>query len=1009
MTGWTVLARGIRHRVGRSTVVLLLAAVAVAGAVLVPGYSRAAQQSVLTDGLSSAGSAATDVAVGVSGPAGGAPAAHRPLADLRATVQMALLATPALAEVLGEPVSGVDSAPTVRYRGEELAARLAYRDGVCAHLRITDGVCPSEPGEVLASTRTAAEHGVAVGDTLTVRWERQQRRLEVVGLYEPPDPDPYWGRTAYFTHGGFDPVTGVPRTDALFTASEEDVRADPDAVVTAAITYPVRPELVRLDRVAAIRTQLSTFGNAVRVHGLEPRSALAATLDRVADDQAAIARTVPLIAAPLVLLAWFVLFLLVAAVTEERRPEIALARLRGFPTGRTARFGLGEVLLLILVAAPLGLALGLGAVELSARTVLAPGTHTELRLPVFVAAGAALAATVLAALLAVRSTLRPGVLDLLRRVPSRSGWRAGALEGAVVALAGASLLVALTDRSAPLAVLVPALLAVVAGVAVARLVALWAAVRLARARRRGRVAPLLSAAQVARRPGSRRVVAVLTVAVALLTFAATAWDVAARARQDRAVDVVGADRVYTVLADHPTAVRDAVHTADPDGYSVAVARTVVPYAGSLIDVVAIDTTRAAGVVQWRGAPSGDLAEALRPPTSPPLIVTGELVVGAHTTDLGEAPVRLAALVSSPGEPPIPVTLGTLVEGDREYRTTLPPCPPPGCRLLGLLLGRTGTAGEFTATVTVTAIRSDTGEPAWRDRAAWRLSTTGPATLGDGSELTVVAPPGQVGDVLLEYRDAPDALPVVLAGPAPADDPEATVFTFPGLSDRPEPFQVVATAPRLPRAGGHGLLMDLEYAVAAAGRSAALSEAALAYEVWASPDAPADLADRLAAAGVPVVDVQTLDGTLEQLSRRAPALGFRLYLLAAGVAVLLAMGVAALSGRVGAEQRRAEFAALRLGGVPVATLRRAVAREQLSLLGWPVLVGAVTGFAAAALMLPTIPLVEVGAVDPAPAYRPAFAVLPLAAAAVAVGLLVVALGALRTPGRATVHRVREAGR
>ena len=55
-----------------------------------------------------------------------------------------------------------------------------------------------------------------------------------------------------------------------------------------------------------------------------------------------------------------------------------------------------------------------------------------------------------------RRTLARPVLALLRRVPERVGWRAGVAEGAVVALAGASLFAASSDRGSPLALLAPA-------------------------------------------------------------------------------------------------------------------------------------------------------------------------------------------------------------------------------------------------------------------------------------------------------------------------------------------------------------------------------------------------------------------------------------------------------------------------------------------------------------------------------------------------------------------------
>ena len=111
MTAWTVMLRGIRHRSGRSLVVLLLAIVATTATVLVPAYSRAAQQSVLTDGLRAAPSTGTNLAVGAEGTAATAPAAHGATGDARAAVSAALKRHPVLA-----PCSGARSAGWTRRR-----------------------------------------------------------------------------------------------------------------------------------------------------------------------------------------------------------------------------------------------------------------------------------------------------------------------------------------------------------------------------------------------------------------------------------------------------------------------------------------------------------------------------------------------------------------------------------------------------------------------------------------------------------------------------------------------------------------------------------------------------------------------------------------------------------------------------------------------------------------------------------------------------------------------------
>src|SRR5439155_3508539 len=192
------------------------------------------------------------------------------------------------------------------------------------------------------------------------------------------------------------------------------------------LEYPLRDGDVRLDDVAPLRDGVAALTTGLDREDLQLATGLPAVLDQVAADQGAIARTVPVIAVPLVLLCWFVLFLLVASLVEERAPEIALAKLRGYPAGRAARFALAEALLLITLAAPVGLVAGVALVRAAAGVVLASGAGaSDLRWPVAAAAGLALLGAVAAALLAARRTLRRDVPGLLRRVPVRTRWRAG--------------------------------------------------------------------------------------------------------------------------------------------------------------------------------------------------------------------------------------------------------------------------------------------------------------------------------------------------------------------------------------------------------------------------------------------------------------------------------------------------------------------------------------------------------------------------------------------------------
>src|SRR5204863_4110057 len=132
------------------------------------------------------------------------------------------------------------------------------------------------------------------------------------------------------------------------------------AVLATRLEYPLDTSDIGLDDVTALRDGIDAFSTRVRGDALDVDTSLPSILTDAAADQRAIGRTAPVIAVPLLLLCWFVLFLLVASLIEERAPEIALAKLRGFPAARTTRFGLGEALLLIAAATPAGLLAGLG-------------------------------------------------------------------------------------------------------------------------------------------------------------------------------------------------------------------------------------------------------------------------------------------------------------------------------------------------------------------------------------------------------------------------------------------------------------------------------------------------------------------------------------------------------------------------------------------------------------------------------------------------------------------------
>lgn len=177
MTGWTVLLRGVRHRTGRSLVVLLLAAVAVTAAVLTPAYARAAQQSVLTDTLREAPAYASSVTVKVNGT--GDSAAFEPALESSQKADAAIKARPLLHDLVGRPVTTVETEAILP--SGELKARYVFRSDLCKLVSVT-GDCPTDNDQVIVSDRTAKAHGLEAGDriTLTIGGKTQQR--EIVGV-----------------------------------------------------------------------------------------------------------------------------------------------------------------------------------------------------------------------------------------------------------------------------------------------------------------------------------------------------------------------------------------------------------------------------------------------------------------------------------------------------------------------------------------------------------------------------------------------------------------------------------------------------------------------------------------------------------------------------------------------------------------------------------------------------------------------------------------------------------
>ncbi|MDG4823397.1 hypothetical protein O7635_16190 [Asanoa sp. WMMD1127] len=929
----------------QAALVVLLSALATAAAVAGPVYMDAVDRAAAVAEVANTPPAERTVAVRA-----GIDSTQRDRFDALANDVAALpgfqTVTSAVMPVLGlEPAAGEISWFT-------------YRDGVCQHVEMVAGRCLMAGGEVVVGEATARRLGVQPGRSVSLAWATYDEisrtwvvsgrpaPTTIVGVYRPRDPaEPYWGRTGYFAPTApEEPVfTARPSVDALEHESDNrSIEAIPG------------PGAFDADRLPALATALDELSEEL---GSDDETARFAALtdelpkffERVRRSDALTRELVPLAGLPLIGLCWLVIFVAVAGATAARRHEQALIALRGAP--RVGRFWLaaGESVIAIAVGAPIGYVAGTLATRAVADARFGPIPVFDLSPPpgALLAAFVAVAGAVLVGLLALRRDLASPVVDLLRRVPPRgAAWRTLAVDAGAVVLAvvAAVQLRAFDGQLVGLGLLVPGLIGLAVAVLAGRLLVPLAARLGRRAVHRGRLGLALGALQVARRPGSQRLFVLLAVAVAVLGFAATAVDVADRARADRAAVETGADRTVVVAPTDSGALRAAVRAVDPDGrFAMAVGvRRVVEGP----PVLFADTAALPAVAAWRpeyGGSPEQIAAALRPPADEPIVVKG--VELALTVDYAQpsatgTELRLTALLRPlAGGAPVRAGSAEITPGRQTWTMASQSCVD-GCRLTGIEAVYSASGGEVAEVSIVSlGVRAELTGPYTPVVPAftldqWRASDDAKLTAEDGGVHVVV--PGAViqpRPTVLMPAGTPGDVPV-LSGGAPPKSGEAE-----GVDGNVVAIRPVAEGRALPRIGT-GLLMDLGYAERVATGSTDLTTA----EVWLGRAAPADVEQQLTKQGLVVVGRDSAAAAADRLDGRGPALAVWFHLLAGGVAVVLAACGMWLMAAVDRRRTLDDLVALRRQGLAARTGGRWVLWAYL-----PVAVAAVvTGLVAAVI-------------------------------------------------------------
>ncbi|PZS13926.1 MAG: hypothetical protein DLM57_15650 [Pseudonocardiales bacterium] len=997
-----VMLQGLRYRSGQALAVLLLSMLAVAACAFGPLYERSVGQAQLRSTLSSA--SAYDRGVTVSS------------THLGSEPTLALGGGPARA-LFGSPIASQQLGVEYDAGGHPVKNSLMLtRDAQCAHLPITAGHCPAAPDQVLVSTSAAKTLGWQPGNKITVTVPVSGSRptlgvVKVVGLYGSYDAGgPYWFRHQYWTADGAreseDPRSLLWTADPLIAGAGfaapligTNTGIDSGVPLVNRVELPLQPERISPDEMATLRSYVAGVTARALVQNDRVDTSLPSLLDVVAAGQRQAGTIIPGFAGELVLLVLVVIGLAVGAAGEARRPDFALARLRGRSRGQAGRLLVAELAPLMVLAALPGLVVAWLLAGWASRRWLAGVGAPELRWPVLAAVAAVLVVQLLIVVVVARRAASQPVHDMLRRVPARvSRLRLGALEAALGAAAAGGVVVVLSGAAHNLlAVLTPGLIALVAGMVLSRLVVAAARRRGQRALWLGRLAIGVAGMQIARRAGARWVVTLLCVAAALIVSASEQSSDAARNRSVRAGAEAGAPVVLSVHAVDAATLRSAVAAGDPSRHYATAVITQRPPNGAT--VMAVDPPAFARIARWgwdRDIPDATVLAKLSPPRPKPVTLAGSrvelaltqlAVTRVHDPDPVNKPGPvwlLLTLRSSDGSPGSAtatgsqVQLGPLPEGTgRSVVLGGPVSCLRGCTLTQMSLVRsTGDEDAVTITAPILALRA--GRPgalapvalgSGRDWARVTPQRTVPlrsgTTSGPQSVTQTIALRSAGGRLVLsatntgapavvQQLSTPLALPTILAGAVQTAPNELGYLEDNNIDALTTSFDQVGRVALIPGANGPALLTSLSLAEQLAGPRLVSSE----LTVWLASDDPAhehSLVAALAQHGVTVTSRDTQAAHLRVLDASAPAWAMRLALVSAALAALLAVLVMIMSAAASQRGRAHDLAAWRLVGLRAGPLRRAAILEQTVVASVAVGLGAVVGLVGARLALPSVPI------------------------------------------------------
>ncbi|HEY2985479.1 MAG TPA: FtsX-like permease family protein [Jatrophihabitantaceae bacterium] len=984
-----VTGAAMQHRSGQAVALFVLSLLGIAACAFGPLYERAVEGAQLKTTLASTPILSRGL-VGRTTPAARTADMFASAANIR--------------HFYSPPVASDRLAVTYARHDTKLAGDIVSRTDQCRHLPVTDGRCPASAFEVVASNSSAKALGLRVGNQILVTATPSAGatsaaggghglspvhfRVKIVGLYGSYNAhDEYWFDHGYFTKAGVQLVqVGLDSyyvPDALLAGEGFGAAVPASLPVSTRLEASLKVNRVGLDDMSALRAGLAALSEPTADAGaVQVTSNLSGAFDQVESGRRAARSVIPAFAGELALLLLVVIGIVVVAGADQRRPEFALARLRGSSTARTARRFCAELGVPVLLGVIPGLLVAWLSCEAASRWWLPGVVHPELRGPVLAAAGAGVAVELAIIAVVARATARRPVHELIRRVPVRApgrgakvaeaGLAAAAIAGTVVVLSG--------DRHNAVAVITPGLIALLAGMLLSHLLAFFARVAGRRALWRGRLAAGMAGLRITRRPAVRRIVILLCVASALAVAAADEWRVSARNRSVRANAEAGASVTLAVRAPSVKALQDAVAAADPSGRYATPVVIQQPPDGQA--VVAVQPASFARIAEWgwpRDRLTPAMTDALAPARPEPITLTGtsvqlrlanESLTRRRLSAAGSpAPVSLRLRLRRASGGAVDVRLGPLPSGS--HRSVVLSAPVPcadGCRLSQLTVSRaTADSDGVRLGATITGLYAGTAgalRPVRLGAAGEWAEATPETSALDGSAETISL--GDAGGGLglsffnsgapaaLQHLDVPIALPAITTGDVAYDLDAHGDLSANNIDATPTAFHPIGHLAFVPGNVGPAVLVNLDLAAAVAAPTLADSDTA----VWLGADDPArerSLVATLHQHGVSVVSRDDAVRHRAALAATAPAWAMQAALIAALLAVLIAALLIVISATMSRRERAADASALGLVGIGRATLRRATLLEHLVAVVAGVFVGSAVGVVGAELALPATPI------------------------------------------------------